>query len=304
MLLVVLTMYYQVICNILDTTNVWDHLSDYLLIFLRGRWFNYFLLKSKFEWKIIWTSSFVALFVDRSHREFQFEVIVRLSLVPQVSIWQFFIRSEERWGLFESGSLYTRVAENHLAWMLVKTNKKIKASKENHLPDYVFGPLFWTNDISPLKSVWILRGLAISEESIVAHLCLCLVNTSLCFKKCKKVENLCWKKWPVGHRLYILFLKVLFKWKNNHNFHLKESEIREDASYIWAFLDWMFLFVRTWKNHSTKGKYYEKGIEEFTSPNHFGYGEFVVEILSYFYTILLRFFFLHLCNSLAIIATL
>ena len=50
-------------------------------------------------------------------------------------------------------------------------------------------------------------------------------------------------------------------------------------------------FVRTWKNHSTKRRYYEKGIEEFTCPNYFGYGEFVVEILCYFYTILLRFFF-------------
>ena len=158
------------------------------------------------------------------------------------------------------------------------------------MPDYVFEPLFWTNDISPLKSVWILRGLAIAEESIVAHLCLCVVNTSPCFKKPKKVENLCWKKWSVGQRVYILFLKVLFKRKSHHNFHLKESEIREDASYIWAFLDWMFLFVRTWKNHSTKGRYYEKGIEEFTSPNHFGYREFVVEILSYFLYDFMTFF--------------
>ena len=65
----------------------------------------------------------------------------------------------------------------------------------------------------------------------------------------------------------------------------------------------MFLLYELEKNHSTKGRYYEKGIEEFTSPNHFGYGEFVVEILCYF----IRFcyvFFLHLCNSLAIIATL
>ena len=52
----------------------------------------------------------------------------------------------------------------------------------------------------------------------------------------------------------------------------------------------MFLLYELEKNHSTKGRYYEKGIEEFTSPNHFGYGEFVVEILFYFYTILLRFF--------------
>ena len=129
------------------------------------------------------------------------------------------------------------------------------------MPDNVFGPLSWTNDISHVKPVLILRGLAIAEESIVAYFCLCLVNTSLYFKKPKKVENLCWKKWSVGHRVYILFLKVLFKRKSHYNFHLKESEIREDASYIWAFLDWMFLSVRTWKNHSTKGRYYEKGIE-------------------------------------------
>ena len=151
------------------------------------------------------------------------------------------------------------------------------------MPDYVFGPLFWTNDISHVKPVLILRGLAIAEESIVAHFCLCLVNTSLCFKKPKKVENSCWKKWSVGHRVYILFVKVLFKRKSHYNFRLKESEIREDASYIWAFLDWMFLFVRTWKNHSTKGRYYEKGREKFTSPNHFSYGEFVVEILLFLY---------------------
>ena len=37
---------------------------------------------------------------------------------------------------------------------------------------------------------WV-RGLAIAEESIVAYFCLCLVNTSLYFKKPKKVENLC-----------------------------------------------------------------------------------------------------------------
>lgn len=158
------------------------------------------------------------------------------------------------------------------------------------MPDDVFGPLFWTNDISPLKPVWILRGLAIAEESTVTHFCLCLVNTSLCFEKRKKVENVCWKKWSVGQRIYILFLKALFKRKSHYNFHLKESEIREDASYIWASLDWMILFVLTWKNHSTKGRYYEKGIEKFTSPNYFGHWEFVVEILCYFYTILLRFF--------------
>ena len=155
------------------------------------------------------------------------------------------------------------------------------------MPDHVFEPLFWTNDMSHVKPVLILRGLATAEEAIVAHFCLCLVNTSLCFKKPKKVENLCWKKWSVGHGVYILFLKVLFKRKSHYNFHLEESEIREDASYIWPSLDWMFLFVRTWK---TKGRFYEKGIEEFTSPSHFGYGEFVVEILCYFYRIFLRFF--------------
>lgn len=63
-------------------------------------------------------------------------------------------------------------------------------------------------------------------------------------------------------------------------------------------------FCTNLKKSFNKRKYYEKGIEEFASPNYFGYrGEFVVEILCYFYTILLRFF-LHLFNSLATIATL
>lgn len=35
--LMVLTMYFQIISNILDTANVWDHLSSYLLVLLRCR---------------------------------------------------------------------------------------------------------------------------------------------------------------------------------------------------------------------------------------------------------------------------